>query len=316
MSTLETAHNTSSIQHLLGIDGLDAATISAILDLAESYVERNRQKDKKHPILKGQTLINLFFENSTRTRTSFELAGKRLGMDVINMTVASSSVKKGETLIDTAMTMNAMHADFIVVRHPMSGAAQLLSEKVQACTINAGDGSHQHPTQALLDALTIRRRKGGFEGVKIAICGDILNSRVARSNIQLLKTMGADVTIVAPPPLMPAAPETLGVHYCYDLAEGIKDVDIVMMLRIQFERMSGRAIPTAREYFMRYGLDADKLALAKPDALVMHPGPINRGVEIDTEIADNVERSLILDQVEMGVAVRQAILEYFANLNA
>jgi len=202
------------------------------------------------------------------------------------------------------------------VRHPMSGAAQLLSEKVQACTINAGDGSHQHPTQALLDALTIRRRKGGFEGVKIAICGDILNSRVARSNIQLLKTMGADVTIVAPPPLMPAAPETLGVNYCYDLAEGIKDVDIVMMLRIQFERMSGRAIPTAREYFMRYGLDADKLALAKPDALVMHPGPINRGVEIDTEIADNVERSLILDQVEMGVAVRQAILEYFANLNA
>lgn len=305
--------NTLFPRHLLGIEGLSAEAITHLLDVAEEYVERNKQKDKKYPILKGQTLINLFFEDSTRTRSSFELAGKRLGMDVINMSVATSSVKKGETLIDTAMTLNAMHPDFIVVRHNMSGAANLLSEKVNCRVLNAGDGSHEHPTQALLDALTIRRRCGKIAGLRIAICGDILNSRVARSNIELLKTMGANVVIIAPPPLMPAAPDTLGVEICYDMKKGIKDADIIMMLRIQAERMTGRAIPSIREYFIRYGLDEEKLTLAKPNALVMHPGPINRGVEIDTAIADDLERSLILSQVEMGVAIRQAVLEVFSS---
>ena len=299
-------------RHLLGIEGLSADDITTILDLAESYVERNRQTDKKHSILKGRTLINLFFENSTRTRTSFELAGKRMGADVINMSVATSSVNKGETLIDTAMTLNAMHPDFIAVRHPHSGSVQLLAEKVNCSVINSGDGSHEHPTQALLDALTIRRKKGKLKGLKIAICGDVLNSRVARSNILLLNTMGAKVTIIAPPTLMPSKPETLGVTPCYSLKNGIKDCDVIMMLRLQRERMEGPFVPSVREYFHLYGLDEAKLSLAKPDAVVMHPGPINRGVEIDTEIADDINRSVILDQVEMGVAVRQAVLELLA----
>ena len=297
-------------RHLLGIEGLCAEEISHILDVADSYVERNRKADKKHPILRGRTVINLFFENSTRTRTSFELAGKRLGADVINMSVASSSVKKGETLIDTAMTLNAMRPDYVIVRHPESGAVQLLAEKVEGAVINAGDGSHEHPTQALLDALTIRRRLGDIKGLKIAICGDIVNSRVARSNILLLKTMGAEVRMVAPATLMPTAPETLGAIPCYSMEKGVKGCDIVMMLRIQMERMQNNmAVPSIREYFEFYGLTEEKLALAKSGALVMHPGPINRGVEIDTELADDINRSVILDQVEMGVAVRQAVLE-------
>lgn len=294
---------------LLGIEGLKAEEILTILDLAESYVERNRALDKKHSILKGRTLINLFFENSTRTRTSFELAGKRLGADVINMSMSTSSISKGETLIDTAMTLNAMQPDFIAVRHSESGAVQLLSEKVNCAVINAGDGSHEHPTQALLDALTIRRKKGRIKGLKIAICGDVLHSRVARSNIYLLKELGADVTLVAPSTLMPARPDQFGIKYTNHMHEGLKDADIVMMLRVQTERMSGSFVPSVREYFHFYGLSKEKLALAKPDALVMHPGPINRGVEIDTEIADDIQRSVILDQVEMGVAVRQAVLE-------
>lgn len=283
-----------------------------ILDVAEGYVLRNRETDKKHPILRGQTVINLFFENSTRTRTSFELAGKRMGADVINMSVAYSSVKKGETLIDTAMTLNAMHPDFVVVRHPESGAVHLLAEKMSGAVINAGDGSHEHPTQALLDALTIRRAKGKIAGLRVAICGDIVHSRVARSNILLLKEMGAEVRIIAPATLMPPAPESLGATPYYNIVEGIRDCDIIMMLRIQTERMQGSSVPSIREYFEYFGLDEKKLELAKPDALVMHPGPMNRGVEIDTSLADDINRTVILDQVEMGVAVRQAVLEVLA----
>lgn len=296
-------------RHLLGIDGLSRDDATAILDLAEGYIEKNRQPDKKHPILKGRTLINLFFENSTRTRTSFELAGKRLGADVINMSVASSSVKKGETLIDTAMTLNAMHPDCISIRHNESGAVHLLARKVNCSVINAGDGCHEHPTQALLDALSIRRHKGKIEGLTVAICGDILHSRVARSNIMLLTLMGAKVRLIAPPTLMPAFPPIAGVEKYFNMREGLKGCDIIMMLRLQMERMEGNFIPSIREYFHFYGLDNSKLACAKPDALIMHPGPINRGVEIDSQLADDVERSLILDQVEMGVAVRQAVLE-------
>lgn len=307
----ESKNSLSLPQHLLGIEGLSAEQILHMLAVAESYVERNRQRDKKHRILQGRTLINLFFENSTRTRTSFELAGKRLGMDVINISAAVSSISKGETLLDTAMTLNAMHADVIVVRHPQSGAVQLIAEKVNAAVVNAGDGSHEHPTQALLDALTIRQRKGNIKGLKVAICGDIANSRVARSNIHLLTTLGAEVTVIAPSVLMPTAIETLGVDATSDMRKGLKDKDIVMMLRIQTERVNGKAIASVRDYFHGYGLDSSKLALAKPDALVMHPGPINRGVEIDSDIADDIQRSVILDQVEMGVAARQAILELF-----
>lgn len=297
---------------LLGIETLSAADILTILDRADAYVEYNRAVDKKHPLLKGRTLINLFFENSTRTRTSFELAGKRLGADVINMSVASSSVKKGETLIDTAMTLNAMRPDFIVIRHPESGAVQLLAEKVNCAVINAGDGSHEHPTQALLDALTIRRKRGNLKGLRVAICGDVLNSRVARSNMLLLNKLGASVAICAPRTLMPCAPEQWGAEVHFRMEDALRDADIVMMLRIQTERMSGQFVPSPREYFHRFGLDRAKLAHAKPNALVMHPGPINRGIEIDTDVADDIERSVILDQVEMGVAVRQAVLELLA----
>lgn len=297
--------------HLIAIEGLSADALTHILDVAEGYVERNRARDKKHKILQGRTLINLFFENSTRTRTSFELAGKRLGMDVINISAQVSSVSKGETLLDTAMNLNAMHADVIVVRHSQSGAVGLIANKVNAAVINAGDGSHEHPTQALLDALTIRRKKGSIKGLKVAICGDIAHSRVARSNIHLLNALGAEVTVIAPSYLMPTSVETLGVTATSDMKAGLRDKDIVMMLRIQTERTSGNSIASVRDYFHGYGLDSAKLALAKPDALVMHPGPINRGVEIDTDIADDIGRSVILDQVEMGVAVRQAVLELF-----
>ncbi len=286
-----------------------ASDIQLILDTAEAYVERNRAVDKKHKILGGRTLINLFFENSTRTRTSFELAGKRLSMDVINISAAASSTSKGETLLDTAMTLNAMQCDAIVVRHASAGAVQLIAEKVGAHVINAGDGAHEHPTQALLDALTIRRAKGKIAGLKVAICGDIANSRVARSNIHLLKIMGAKVTLIAPPTLMPTAVEGFGVEHTTDMRAGLKDADVVMMLRIQNERMAGRGIASVRDYFMGYGLSYEKLKHAKPDALIMHPGPMNRGVEIDTDVADDINRSAILDQVEMGVAVRQAVLE-------
>jgi aspartate carbamoyltransferase catalytic subunit len=299
-------------RHLLGIEGLSPPEIEHFLDLADGYVELNRQAEKKRSLLRGRTIINCFFENSTRTRTSFEVAGKRLGADVINMAVAVSSMVKGETLIDTAMTLNAMRPDVLVVRHPESGAVQLLSEKVDCAVVNAGDGSHEHPTQALLDALTIRRRKGRLGGLMVAICGDVLHSRVARSNIALLNTMGARVRVVAPRTLLPAEIERLGVEVFHDMAVGLADVDIVMMLRLQSERMHGSFVPSSREYFHFFGLDYDKLSIAKPDALIMHPGPMNRGVEIGSEVADDIDRSLIRHQVEMGVAVRMACLEILA----
>jgi aspartate carbamoyltransferase catalytic subunit len=296
-------------RHLLGIEGLSPEEVTLLLDMAEAHVEPNRRSDKKRTTLRGRTVINLFFENSTRTRTSFELAGKRLGADVINMSTAVSSIKKGETLIDTAMTLNAMHPDVLIVRHPESGAVQLLSEKVNCAVINGGDGSHEHPTQALLDALTIRRNKGRIAGLEVAICGDILHSRVARSNIHLLNTMGARVRLVAPKTLLPREIDRMGVEVFHDMRKGLDGVDIVMMLRLQTERMHGSFVPSIREYFHFFGLDYEKLKVAKPDALIMHPGPMNRGVEIDSEVADDIDRSLIRQQVEMGVAVRMAVLE-------
>lgn len=296
-------------RHLLAIEGLSSSEITHLLDLADTYVEQNRQADKKKSLLRGRTIINLFFEASTRTRTSFELAGKRLGADLINMSVATSAVKKGETLIDTAMTLNAMHPDVLIVRHSESGAVKLLSEKVNCAVINAGDGTHAHPTQALLDALTIRRMRGSIEGLLVAICGDVLHSRVARSNIMLLNTMGARVRVVAPKTLVPSQIERMGVEVFHDMRKGLKDCDIVMMLRLQTERMHGGYFPSVREYFHFFGLDYDKLTSSKSDALIMHPGPMNRGVEIDSEVADDFERSVIREQVEMGVAVRMACVD-------
>ena len=296
-------------RHILGMEGVPKEEIEILLDLSESYIDQNRQDDKKSSILRGRTLINVFFENSTRTRTSFELAGKRLGADVINMSVSSSAIKKGETLIDTAMTLNAMHPDVLTVRHADSGAVQLLSEKVTCSVLNAGDGSHEHPTQALLDSLTIRRRKQKLEGLVVAICGDIIHSRVARSNIYLLNTMGAKVRLVAPRTLLPDAIENFGVAVHHNMESGIRDADIIMMLRLQTERMQGSYVPSTREYFRFFGLDREKLAIAKPDALIMHPGPMNRGIEIDSELADDINRSVIHEQVEMGVAVRMACLD-------
>ena len=302
-------HKSYTVSHLLGIEGLSPIEISALLDRSETYVEQNRQVNKKKSVLRGRTIINLFFEESTRTRTSFELAGKRLGGDVINMSVSTSSIKKGETLIDTSMTLNAMHPDVLVVRHPQSGAVKLLSEKVNCAVINGGDGSHEHPTQALLDALTIRRRRGTLSGLHVAICGDILHSRVARSNIHLLTTMGARVRLIAPETLLPFDVDRLGVEIFHNMYEGLKDADIVMMLRLQRERMHGNFFPSIREYFNFFGLNYEKLGVARNDALIMHPGPMNRGVEIDSEVADDFGRSVIREQVEMGVAVRMACLE-------
>ena len=297
-----------SHRHLLGIEGLSADDIVGLLDLADEYVDLNRQIEKKRASLRGRTIINLFFEASTRTQASFELAGKRLGADVMNMAVGNSSVKKGETLIDTAMTLNAMHPDILVVRHHSSGAVALLAQKVDGSVINAGDGAHEHPTQALLDALTIRRNKGRIERLTVTICGDILHSRVARSNIILLNALGARVRVVAPSTLLPPGIERFGVEVSRDMREGLKGADIVMMLRLQRERMNGSFVPSTQEYFHYYGLDQKKLSYAKPDALVMHPGPMNRGVEIDSAVADGAQ-SLIREQVEMGVAVRMAVLE-------
>jgi aspartate carbamoyltransferase catalytic subunit len=297
-------------KHLLGISGLQPWEIHYILDAAEHWVALNRSGASKHDDrLAGLTIINAFFENSTRTLLSFEIAGKRLGADVVNMHAAQSSVKKGETLIDTAMTLNAMRADAIVIRHASSGAVELISSKVDCPVLNAGDGAHEHPTQALLDALTIKRRKGRVEGLTITICGDVMHSRVARSNILCLTTLGAEVRVVSPPALLPAGIENFGAKTYVDFNTAIKDSDVVMMLRLQNERMQGDFIPSPREYFHLYGLDEKRLSLAKPDALIMHPGPMNRGVEIASSVADHVERSAITEQVEMGVAVRMACLD-------
>ncbi|MER8502785.1 aspartate carbamoyltransferase catalytic subunit [Mesorhizobium sp. M0833] len=295
-------------RHLLGIRDLSPADIELLLDRADRAVAISRQSDKKTSTLRGRTQINLFYEASTRTQSSFELAGKRLGADVMNMSVASSSVKKGETLIDTAMTLNAMRPDILIIRHQSAGAAALLAQKVGCSVVNAGDGAHEHPTQALLDALTIRRAKGPLSKLIVAICGDILHSRVARSNIILLNALGAQVRVVAPSTLLPAGIEKMGVIVTRSMAEGLKDADVVMMLRLQRERMEGAFVPSVREYFRYFGLDAEKLKAAKDGALVMHPGPMNRGVEIASEIADGPQ-SVIQEQVEMGVAVRMAVME-------
>lgn len=298
-------------RHLLGIEGLSRPDIEGLLDLAEEEVEISRQVEKKKSSLRGRTQINLFFEASTRTQSSFELAGKRLGADVMNMSVANSSVKKGETLIDTAMTLNAMRPDIIIVRHHAAGAVHLLARKVDCSVVNAGDGAHEHPTQALLDALTIRRNKGRIEGLVVAICGDIAHSRVARSNIICLQALGARVRLCGPPTLLPMGVERYGVEVFTDMRRALDGADIVMMLRLQRERMNGSYVPSVQEYFHYYGLDRAKLSLAKPDALVMHPGPMNRGVEIASDVADGAQ-SLIREQVEMGVAIRMAVLEALA----
>ncbi|WCL55708.1 aspartate carbamoyltransferase catalytic subunit [Gimibacter soli] len=296
-------------KHLLGTWGLDPTTIQHLLDTADRYVDQNRRAQKTTPICAGLTQINLFFENSTRTLMSFEIAGKRLGMDTISMSTGTSSIKKGETLLDTAATLNAMHPDVLVMRHADSGAVKLLSEKMSCAVINAGDGRSEHPTQALLDALTIRRRKGKLHGQIIAISGDITHSRVARSNIYLLTAMGARVRLVAPPTLLPKDVDRLGVEVYTRMDEGLKDADVVMMLRLQQERMQGGFLPSLREYYQFWGLTRDKLAVAKDDVLVMHPGPMNRGVEIASDVADDFDRSAIEEQVEMGVAVRMACLD-------
>lgn len=294
---------------LVGIAGLAPHEILFLLDEAEQWVELNRQPHKRDDRLSGLTIINAFFENSTRTLLSFEIAGKRLGADVVNMHAAQSSVKKGETLIDTAMTLNAMRADAIVIRHASSGAVRLIGSKVDCPVLNAGDGQHEHPTQALLDALTIRDAKGAFNGLTITICGDILHSRVARSNIHCLTTLGAEVRVCAPPALMPAGIEEMKVTPFHDFDAALAGADVVMMLRLQQERMQGQFIPSPREYRHLYGLTLDRLAKAKPDALVMHPGPMNRGIEIDSNVADLAGRSAITRQVEMGVAIRMACLD-------
>lgn len=299
-------------RHLLGIEPLHPTEITELLDTAQHYAELNRQGRAPRDVLAGLTQINMFFENSTRTQASFEIAGKRLGADVMNMAMQASSVKKGETLIDTALTLNAMRPDLLVVRHPNSGAVDLLAQKVNCSVLNAGDGRHEHPTQALLDGLTIRRAKGRLHRLSIAICGDIAHSRVARSNIMLLGKMENRIRLIAPPTLMPSGVAEFGVEVFDDMEEGLRDVDVVMMLRLQKERMDGGFIPSEREYFHRYGLDAAKLAHAKPDAIVMHPGPMNRGVEIDGTIADDINRSVIQEQVEMGVAVRMAAMDLLA----
>ena len=299
-------------RHFLSVVDLDPVQVKDLLDLADSFVDLNRQVAKKLDLLKGRTLINLFFETSTRTQSSFELAGKRLGADVVNMSPRTSAMAKGETLVDTAVTLNAMRPDILVVRHASSGAASLLSQKVSCSVINAGDGQHEHPTQALLDALSLRRAFGHVGGLTVAICGDVLHSRVARSNVGLLTMLGANVRLVGPPTLMPAGADRWGAAIHHDMREGIDGVDVVMMLRLQLERMTGALVPSTREYFRFFGLDREKLARAAPGVRVMHPGPMNRGVEIDSDIADDLAVSLIQDQVEMGVAVRMAVLSSLA----
>ena len=295
--------------HLLGIDGLSVADVNLILSEAEQWIAFNRQKRRYDGRLHGLTQMNAFFENSTRTLFSFEIAGKRLGAQVANFHVAASSVKKGESLLDTALTLNAMRPDVLVIRHAQDGAAKDVAQVMDCPVINAGDGRGEHPTQALLDALTIRRRKGTIEGQKVAICGDILHSRVARSNLILLPMLGAEVRVVGPATLLPDADRLFGASAFTDMDEGIAGADVVMMLRIQRERMESAVEGSIGDFHSLFGLSRKRLAVAAPDALVMHPGPMNRGVEIESDVADDPARSAILDQVENGVAVRMACLD-------
>ncbi|MXX22002.1 MAG: aspartate carbamoyltransferase catalytic subunit [Rhodospirillales bacterium] len=296
-------------RHLLGIEEMSRTEIVHLIDRADLIADCLARDNRPPDPLPGHLLISLFFENSTRTRASFQIAGQHLGFSVVDMSLATSSTGKGETLLDTAMTLNAMRPDVLVVRHAMSGVPHLLSHKVNCAVINAGDGNHEHPTQALTDALTIRRRKGTLEGLTVAICGDIMHSRVARSNMRLLTIMGSTVRVVAPATLMPAGIEAFGAQPFESMAEGLDEADVVMMLRLQLERMHGSLVPSTREYFRFFGLDSDKLRAAKDDAVIMHPGPINRGTELDSVLADDIGRSLILEQVAHGVAVRIAVLE-------
>lgn len=302
--------------HFLAAGDLNPPAALALLDLADAFVDFNRQSAKGVDLLRGQTVVNLFFENSTRTSSSFEIAAKRLGADVVTMPVSASSVAKGETLIDTAVTLNAMKPEILVVRHSSSGAVDLLSQKVGCAVVNAGDGRHEHPTQALLDLLSLRRAFGDIGGLTIAICGDIAHSRVARSNVALLSMMGARVRVIGPPTLVPGDADRWGCEVFHDMKEGLAGCDVVMMLRLQLERMTGALIPSTREYFRFWGLDREKLAWAAPNARVMHPGPMNRGVEIDSDVADDLSVSLIQDQVEMGVAARMAVLAALAHRRA
>ena len=302
---------TLNSKNLLSIEGMNKLEIYSLLDRADYFADLDPLKIIK--TLNGYVILNVFFENSTRTRVSFELAGRRLGAEVINISVDKSSIKKGESLLDTANTLSAMKPNLLIVRHPESGAPKLFSDYLNCSIVNAGDGRHEHPTQALLDALTIRRRLGRIEGLKIAICGDILNSRVARSNIHLLTTLGVEVRCIAPPTLMPKNLENLGVNCFNSLKDGINNVNAIMLLRLQNERMSGTESPSKREYYRFYGLDEEKLRMAHHDAVIMHPGPMNRGVEIASSLADNEDRSLIKTQVEIGVAIRMATIEAVYN---
>lgn len=302
--------------HFLAAGDLNPPAALALLDLADAFVDFNRQSAKGIDLMRGQTVVNLFFENSTRTSSSFEIAAKRLGADVVTMPVSASSVAKGETLIDTAVTLNAMKPEILVVRHSLSGAVDLLSQKVGCAVVNAGDGRHEHPTQALLDLLSLRRAFGDVGGLTVAICGDIAHSRVARSNVALLSMMGARVRLIGPPTLVPGDADRWGCEVFHDMKEGLAGCDVVMMLRLQLERMTGALIPSTREYFRFWGLDREKLAWAAPGARVMHPGPMNRGVEIDSDVADDLTVSLIQDQVEMGVAARMAVLAALAHRRA
>lgn len=300
------------LRHLLGIEELSRESAERILVTAESFLEVTRRPIRKVPTLRGKTILNVFFENSTRTRTSFELAGKRMGADVVNMSASTSSTKKGETLYDTMATLDAMHADVVVIRHNASGAPHLVAKRSRAAVVNAGDGMHEHPTQALLDAFTLRQHLGpNLEGRVVAICGDVLHSRVARSNVLLLKKLGAKVRLAGPQTMLPLRARELGWDVYDRIEPAIEGADVVMMLRIQMERLGGALFPSTREYARIWGLNEKRLRLAKPDALVMHPGPLNRGVEIHEDVADG-PRAVILDQVESGVAVRMAVLYLLA----
>jgi len=299
--------------HLVESKKLNKKEIECFLDESEKYIHFNKKTKKKSTLLEGRSIFNLFFEDSTRTRTSFEVAAKRLGADLINVALKDSSINKGETLLDTMTTINSMSPDVLIVRHPEEGISKKISKTVKACVINAGDGSHEHPTQALLDALTIKKKFRKFKGLKIAICGDIKHSRVARSNIEILSTLGCSINVIGPKSLIPKDIQKLGVNIFYNMKNGLKKCDIVMMLRIQKERIVGIHMPNEKEYFKKFGLDYKKLAYAKKNAFVMHPGPMNRGIEIDSKLADDITRSLIQEQVTMGVAVRMACLEILIN---
>jgi len=299
--------------HLIESKKLNKKEIECFLEESDKYIKFNKKIIKKSNLLQGRSIFNLFFEDSTRTRTSFEVASKRLGADLINVALKDSSINKGETLLDTMTTINSMNPDVLIVRHPEGGISKKISKIVNACVINAGDGSHEHPTQALLDALTIKKKYGTFEKLKIAICGDILHSRVARSNIVILLTLGATINVIGPKSLIPNNIKQKGVNIFYDMKKGLKNCDIVMMLRIQKERIFGKHMLNEKEYFKKYGLDYKKLSYAKKQAFVMHPGPMNRGIEIDSKLADDITRSLIQEQVTMGVAIRMACLEILIN---